>query len=74
MYILFVGVLILFFWFVIVIKVFVMDKLGILLFVMRILDVFVDVVFGIVEEKLDKWVWKFGFLVFCGLKVVYIRK
>lgn len=72
MYILFVGVLILFFWFVIVIKVFVMDKLGILLFVMRILDVFVDVVFGIVEEKLDKLVWKFGFLVFCGLKVVYI--
>lgn len=51
-----------------------MDKLGILLFVMRILDVFVDVVFGIVEEKLDKWVWKFGFLVFCGLKVVYIWK
>lgn len=74
MYILFVGVLILFFWFVIVIKVFVMDKLGILLFVMRILDVFVDVVFGIVEEKLDKLVWKFGFLVFCGLKVVYIWK
>lgn len=74
MYILFVGVLILFFWFVIVIKVFVMDKLGILLFVMRILDVFVDVVFGIVEEKLDKLVLKFGFLVFCGLKVVYIWK
>lgn len=48
--------LILFFWFVIVIKVFVMDKLGILFFVLRILDVFVDVVFGIVEEKLDKWV------------------
>lgn len=48
-----------------------MDKLGVLFFVLRILDVFVDVVFGIVEEKLDKWVLVILFFrFFFWLKVV----
>lgn len=56
------------------IKAFVTDKLGTPPSVMRTPDVFADAVLGIAEEKSDKSVWKFGSLVFCGLKVVHIWK
>lgn len=72
LYILFAGVSISSLWPATAIKAFVTDKLGTPPSVMRTPDVFADAVLGIAEEKSDKSVWKFGSLVFCGLKVVHI--
>lgn len=74
LYIFFAGVSISSLWPATAIKAFVTDKLGTPPSVMRTPDVFADAVLGIAEEKSDKWVWKFGSLVFCGLKVVHIWK